>query len=151
MRLFVDTNVVIDYAAQRVPFYEKARLLFLLGFAGEMQLRMSSSQVTDVFFNLSSGGKADKRASAKRALREIRSVVGVYALNGSDIDAALDSPWEDFEDACVYQAALGVKADAIITRNQRDFARSSVKVMSPDELFVYLKEEKSVDYDEILL
>ena len=60
----------------------------------------------------------------------------------ADVDAALDSAWDDFEDACVYQCARRLKADAIITRNQKDFARSSIKVFDCDELFAYLEKRR---------
>ena len=44
-----------------------------------------------------------------------------------------------------------IKADAIITRNQKDFARSSIKVFDCDELFAYLEKEKGLVYDFIPL
>ena len=75
----------------------------------------------------------------------------VYSLTEADVDAALDSAWDDFEDACVYQCARKIKADAIITRNQKDFARSSIRVFDCDELFAYLEKEKGLVYDFIPL
>ena len=70
-----------------------------------------------------------------------------FALSETDVDAALDSPWSGFEDACVYQCALKVKADAIVTRNQKDFEKSSIKVFDCTGLFAYLEEEKGLVYD----
>jgi hypothetical protein len=40
-----------------------------------------------------------------------------------------------------------VQAEAIITRDKRDFARSSIKVFDADELFDYLAREKGLTYD----
>ena len=54
--------------------------------------------------------------------------------------------WGDFEDACVYYAARKIKADAIITRNRKGFAWSSIKVFDCDELFAYLEREVGVSY-----
>ena len=42
-----------------------------------------------------------------------------------------------------------VEADAIITRNQKDFEKSTIKVFDCDELFAYLAEEKGFTYEEI--
>ena len=39
------------------------------------------------------------------------------------------------------------QADAIITRNKRDFERSSINVFDCDELFAYLKQEKNSTTD----
>lgn len=73
----------------------------------------------------------------------------ICGVNEVEFDTALDSSWVDLEDACVYQCALKLKADAIITRNQKDFEKSSIKVFDCDELFAYLAEEKGLTYEEI--
>ena len=39
---------------------------------------------------------------------------------------------------CVYQYALKLEVDAIVTRNQKDFEKSLIKVFDRDELFAYL-------------
>lgn len=148
-RLLVDTNIVIDWLQARSPFDRAAKKLAALGYLGEFELWMSSSQVTDAFFILSEGGKSIYADEVKRQLKGARKALRVYALNEDDVDAALDSTWDDFEDACVYQAALRVKADVLITRNQQDFARSSIKVLDCEDFFAYLEEERGVAYDEI--
>lgn len=88
-------------------------------------------------------------SSVKKVIRRARSFLHVCSLTEADVDAALDSAWNDFEDACVYQCSLRLKADAIITRNKRGFEKSSIKVFDCDELFAYLAEEKGLTYDEI--
>ncbi len=151
MRLLVDTNILVDHLLDRRPFSEPASLLIALGRLREFELWMSASQITDVFYILSDGGKAARALMVRAALRRMREAVRVCALLESDVDATLDSPWDDFEDACVHQCALKIKADAIITRNQEDFARSSIKVFDCDELFAYLRDEKGLDYGFVTL
>ncbi len=146
MKCLVDTNILVDHYQNRVPFAEPAELLLALGQVGELDLWMSSTQVTDTFFILSEGGKPRFLGEARRIIKEVRKCVHVCSIGEWEIDMALESPWEDFEDACVYQAALKIKADAIITRNKRDFERSSINVFDCDELFAYLKQEKNLDY-----
>ena len=147
MKLFVDTNILLDYLDERLGFDAAARELMVLGFLHEFELWMSSSQVTDLFFILSKGGTPSKADDARRRIRHARRFVRVCSLAETDVDAALDSPWSDFEDACVYQCALKVKADAIVTRNQEDFEKSSIKVFDCTGLFAYLEEEKGLVYD----
>lgn len=149
MRVLVDTDIVIDHLAHRKPFEDAAKKLFLLGAMGEFDLRIGASQVTDIFFLLTSGPEKMSFDEGKLALRRLREHVRVCSLSEADVDAALDSTWDDFEDACVYQCACKLKADAIITRNQRDFEKSSIKVFDCDELFAYLAEEKGLTYEEI--
>ena len=149
MKLFVDTNVLLDYLDERLGFDAAARKFMVLGFLHEFELWMSSSQVTDLFFILSKGGTPSKADDARRRIRHARRFVRVCSLAETDVDAALDSPWSDFEDACVYQCALKVKADAIVTRNQKDFESALVKVVDCDEFFAWLKTDFNMDYDEI--
>lgn len=148
-RLLVDTNIVIDWLQARSPYDRAAKKLAALGYLGEFELWMSSSQVTDAFFVLSEGGKSIHIDEVKRRLKGARKALRVYALNENDVDAALDSTWDDFEDACVYQAALRVRADALITRNKKDFVKSSVRVLDCEGFFEYLEEERGIAYEEI--
>lgn len=151
MKLLVDTNVVIDYAARRHPFFESASLLMGLGYIREFELWMSASQVTDVFYILSEGGRHDRVEGAKTAVKKLRESVRVCSCTELDMDDALGMGWSDFEDACVCTAAMKIKADAIITRNQRDFAKSPVKVFDCPGLFAWMEREKGIMYGEVPL
>lgn len=149
MKFLVDTNVIIDHVRDRGPFGDPARKLLTLGILREFELWMSASQVTDAYYLLTAGGKPSLADKVKSSLKGVRAAVRVCSLTEADVDAALDSTWDDFEDACVYQCALKLKADAIITCNQKDFERSSIKVFDCDELFAYLAKEKGLVYEEM--
>ncbi len=81
-----------------------------------------------------------------RGVEELSYSLHIVSVTESDIDKAVDADWGDFEDACVYYAARKIKADAIITRNRKGFAWSSIKVFDCDELFAYLEREVGVSY-----
>lgn len=151
MRLLIDTNIIIDFALRREPFFEQARLLMTLGELGEFDLFISGSQITDVYYLLSNGGKESRAEPAKRFLRSICDFVRIVPIGQGEIQSALDSDWNDFEDACVYQAARSVKADAIITRNRKDFEKSHIKVFGCDGFFEWLKNAMNVEYTEMPL
>ena len=104
-----------------------------------------------MFFILSKGGTPSKADDARRRIRHARRFVRVCSLAETDVDAALDSPWSDFEDACVYQCALKVKADAIVTRNQKDFESTVIKVVDCDEFFAWVLRDFGLDYDEVAI
>lgn len=148
MKVLVDTNIVIDALARREPFYEKARLLFILGKAGELELWISGTQLTDVFYLLTNGARTAAE-KGKHLMRLFRQCVRVASFSELEFDAALDSSWEDLEDACVFQVAQSIKADAIITRNQKDFARSSIPVFDCGGFFDYLRKTRNLDYAEV--
>ena len=50
------------------------------------------------------------------------------------IEEALQSRMTDFEDAVVEQAGRLAGAEAVITRDMRDFRQSAIKTLSPGEL-----------------
>ncbi|HFB61523.1 MAG TPA: PIN domain nuclease, partial [Bacteroidetes bacterium] len=51
----------------------------------------------------------------------------------------LNSDFSDFEDALQYFSALRAECDIIITRNAKDFKKSRIAVMTPDEFLLSLK------------
>ena len=50
-----------------------------------------------------------------------------------DLQTALPSEIDDYEDAVQVIQALAAKVDVIVTRDVRDFANSPIRVLSPAE------------------
>lgn len=70
---------------------------------GDYELWASASQISDIFYVLSEGGKASKTDAAKAALISLRGIIKICAPGGEETDKALESTWSDFEDALLYQ------------------------------------------------
>ena len=150
-KLLVDTNVLIDFLSVRRPFYDEARLLMIAGRVGEFELWMMSSQVTDLIYVLSDGGRQALMPSVLERLRGLRTFVEVFAVGEAEVDRMLSSSWKDPEDALMFESALSLRADAIITRNAKDFESSLVRAMTAREFFDWLRDEQGVDYQEVAL
>lgn len=149
LKLLLDTNVVIDYLDVREPYFDKARLLMTAGYVGEFELWITASQVSDLVYILSEGGRRALIPSVLERLRGLRSFVEVFATSGNEIDQMLAAAWKDPEDSLLFEAALSLRADAIITRNQADYESSLIKVLNCDDFFTWVKEVYSIEYDEI--
>ena len=147
MKLLLDTNVVVDYLHMRKPFFDKARLLMVLGFAQEFELWITSSQMTDLIYILTEGGKQQLMQEALRQLRDLRQFVNVFATGEVEVDKMLLTTWKDPEDFLLYQCAFSLKADAIITRNATDFEEQAIKVCNSEEFFAWVYETSGVKYD----
>lgn len=145
----LDTNIVIDYLNERDPFYLRARLLMIGGRVGEFDLWLGSSQMTDLIYILSEGGKPALLPRTLERLRGLRTFVNVYPASESDIDQMLATSWRDPEDALLFQAALRVKADYLVTRNAEDFESSLVRIVDCDGFFDALREDHGFEYDEV--
>lgn len=148
-RLLLDTNIVIDFLNEREPFYQSARLLMLGGRVGEFDLWLASSQVTDLIYILSDGGRPSEIPSVLKQLRGLRTFVSVFPVSEREIDRMLASAWKDPEDYLLVEIALSLKADALVTRNQADFPRGLVRVCDCDEFFAWMKCEFGFDYAEM--
>ena len=149
MKLFVDSNVVIDALVDRGPSHSAARLLLGLGQIGEFELWASPTQWTDMFYILSEGGKPSRRVEVKSKLSAVREAVHVSMMGETEIDKALSSAWEDLEDAVVYRAACAVSPEALITSNVKDYELSEIPVYTPESLFAWLEDKHGIIYAEL--
>lgn len=149
LKVLLDTNVIVDCLGAREPFYELARRVLLCGRVGEFELWLASSQFTDLVYILSNGGAKSRLAPALSALRGLRSFVNVHPVGAAEIDAMLATGWKDPEDALLFEVAMRVRADAIITRNASDFETTVINVFDCEGFFAWLSESVGLDYSEI--
>ena len=131
MKLLLDTNILLDCMMDRQPFAADVRKLLILGALGEVDLWMSPSQFADAFYLLTEGGKPCLAEAVKFRLLKVKRLARICTLGEYDIENTLESPWSDFEDACLYQCAKRLRVEAIITRNQADFASTTAPSSSP--------------------
>lgn len=151
MNLLVDTNIIVDVLRKRPHDYEASRLLLALGSLHEFELWVSPSQLSDLFYILTSGGKRHLAEPVGEELVDVLSFVRVCSFGHDEALSALSCGFDDLKDALVYQAARAVKAEAIITRNQKDFAQSSIPAFSSVEFFEWLSTVRNVHYAEVAL
>lgn len=145
MDLMLDTNIVLDHIGRREPFYELSRRTCLLGITGEARTFVSASMVTDMFYLLRKDFGSNE---AQRMIEEDLSFLEIVGVSPDDIAKALEQKWRDFEDCLVSVCAKRIGADYIITRNLKDFERSSVKAITPEQLFDEL-DARGIIYREI--
>lgn len=128
-KLFLDTNIVIDLLDKREPFCYDAVRLFTMAYNKKVQLLVSPMTYATASFLLRKHGTEEVR----RLLNNFRLLSRVTTANERTVDESLVSQFADFEDALQYYSALTAKAEAIITRNKKDFANSKIPVMTAGE------------------
>ena len=67
-------------------------------------------------------------------LRNLRLLLTILSVDDTIINKALESEFNDFEDAIQYFTAIENKMDCIITRNAVDYKKSIIPVYTPTEL-----------------
>lgn len=145
MDLMIDVNIVLDHIGRREPFYELSRRTCLLGITGEARTFISANMATDVYYLLR---KDYGSYEAQRMIEEDLSFLRIVGLSSDDVQEALAQKWNDFEDCLVARCASKINADYIVTRNVKDFARSSIRAITPDQLFEEL-EARGIVYQEV--
>jgi len=130
MRLFVDTNVMLDLLGERMPYYKAAAKIATLSDRGEVHLFVSALSYATVNYFLE---KYVGRSEAKEKLKGFKIISEIANINDSIIEKALYSNFKDFEDALQYFNALESQCDIIIARNGKDFKLSEIPVMTAEE------------------
>lgn len=65
----------------------------------------------------------------------VSEFIEVLDLKGRTVVEMLSSDWKDYEDATQNKTAINANADCIVTRNKKDFGKSSLPVYTVSELF----------------
>lgn len=138
-RVFLDTNVALDYVLERFPFVDDAEEIFAMAAGGEISLLMSAMSFPNMAYI------ARKQYPGKTiydVLEQLRLMVEPVPISVEALDNALLSQANDFEDALQYFSALSAGADCIVTRNVKDFPFATIPVMLPAE-FLDMMESHS--------
>jgi predicted nucleic acid-binding protein len=115
----------------RMPFSESAVDLFSRVEGGAIIGYLCGTTITTVFY------LASRTLGAARAQAEVRKLLGLFEVapvNRLVLEAALVADFSDFEDAVIHEAACHVGADAIVTRNLKDYKKSRIPVYTSEDL-----------------
>jgi len=135
VKLFIDTNVVLDVLAQREPWFaDSARLLAHIEQGGASG-HIAAHTLTTLHYLLARHLGQQKTAAV---LIELTTLIRVEPVDHQILQQALALGWRDFEDAVQAVTAAQCQADYLVTRNPRDFKQSLVPVITPSEFLALL-------------
>jgi len=128
MKALIDTNVILDVFSGREPHFE-ASSAFLRLCGTQITGLIAASQTTDIFYLLRREGK--NAAEAKTIIQKLTDNTKIIDVTTTDVKNALASDMADYEDALLAFGGKRIKSDYIVTRNEKDFAKSPVPALSP--------------------
>jgi len=131
LKILFDTNIVLDVLMDRLPYSDAAVELFSAVEDGAIIGYLCGTTITTVFY------LASKTVGTETAHVEIKKLLSLFEVapaNRHVLESALALDFNDFEDAVIHEAACHVGADAIVTRNQKDFKKSRISVYSSEEM-----------------
>ena len=132
-KYFVDTDVILDLLSQRVPHFHFSAVLFSLAEMGKFELYTSPTVMVNTFYILR---KNLGNENAKNTLRKLRIILHVIDSSEKVLDLALNSNFNDFEDAIQYYTALDADIQTIITRNLKDYKTADILVQTSEMFLV---------------
>jgi predicted nucleic acid-binding protein len=130
VRVFLDTNVLLDVLSEREPFWRPAARVWSLAESGRLEAFVSAISYNNCFYIVR---KHVGQARAYEALRILRDVFRPVPLTEQVLHQALDGGFSDFEDAIQYFSALQARAEVLLTRNPDDYPKPALSVLSPIE------------------
>lgn len=130
MRVFLDTNVLLDVLTRREPHWVPASEVWTRVEAGEIDGHISAISFNNVHYVMR---RASGKPAASTALKMLHSLFRVVPLDARIIRQAMDSDFADFEDAIQFLSAHQAKADILLTRDLRHFPASSMSIVTPEE------------------
>jgi predicted nucleic acid-binding protein len=138
MKLIFDSNVVMDILAERQPFVDASEEAMAQATLKGCQTAITANAVTDLFFLLRK--RLADPARTRVVLKRMVSAITILDATSEICMAAFKSLVADFEDAVLAETATRWSADFIVTKNARDFEKSTIKAITPDELLVTLEK-----------
>jgi predicted nucleic acid-binding protein len=125
-KVLFDTNIILDIALKRTPFFQDANDLFILIDQKKITAYITATTITDIYFIAKKERGHEEAISFLENLLELVDVVGV---DKEVIFHALSLKIIDFEDAIQISASELNRIDTIITRNKSDFRNTSLEVL----------------------
>lgn len=135
-KVFLDTNIVIDFLAERVDFFIPAAKILTLADQKKIKIYTSPSSISNTYYLLS---KYENTRTALEKIRKFKLICSISIMDDEVIEKAIHSDFRDFEDAMQYFSAIATCCEVIITRNEKDFKTALIPVMSAEGYFQKLK------------
>lgn len=130
MRVFLDTNIVLDVLLNRPGLVAESEAVILHCEQAGDPMFIAWHGFATAYYLLRRGRT---EAEAMREVDKLLAWARVADAADANARAARTLGFDDFEDALQAVSAEACGADCIVTRNQADFAKSKVIALSPTE------------------
>jgi len=138
-KVLLDTDVIIDCLISRDPFSQHSIEILKLCELGEICAYISPISLSNLYYVLR---KQLSHQKLMVVLTQLLKIVQIANLNKLIIQQAIESEFKDFEDALQnYCAVNELDVHTIVTRNIKDYKKSSLPVMTPENYLAFLRLE----------
>ena len=137
MRIFLDTNVLLDFVQDGRPGNDTAKVLFQLLRNNDMEPYVTTQSIIDLVYIAAN----IDRGKTMRFVNYLLSVFNVRPIDCMDLRFALNSGHPDFEDSAQIVRALDEECDIFLTSDEGIIKRNvaPMLVMTPEQFIYRLK------------
>ncbi|PIQ27506.1 MAG: DNA-binding protein [Bacteroidetes bacterium CG18_big_fil_WC_8_21_14_2_50_41_14] len=134
-KVLIDTDVLLDFFFDRKPYSKDSAIILSHCERNILEGYITPVIISNTYYLLRRTAKHEKVIDK---LKQLLTIMHVLQMDKHVVETALNSEFKDFEDALQNFAAINNgEIELIITRNLKDYARSTIGVLSP-ESFVKL-------------
>ncbi len=135
-KIFLDTNIIIDFLGERLDFYDAAAKIMTLADKKKIEVYTSPISIATAYYLLS---KFENPKAGLEKIRKFKVLTSIATMNDEVVEKAINSDFKDFEDALQYFSAIASNCNLVITRNEKDFKNALIPVMSAESFLQSLK------------
>ena len=136
IKIFLDTNILVDLIADRKPFSKQAIEIFKSTEENKTLLFTSSHSIATAHYLLK---KYVEEKELRKIIFNLLEFLNVIPVDIDVLKRGLRSNHKDFEDAIQVLCASSITGiNFIVTRNKKDFKASEILVLTPDEMCLKL-------------
>jgi predicted nucleic acid-binding protein len=133
MKVFLDTNIVLDILERRQPHFLQSRDVLQCCQDQSFPVFIAWHSLANAFYIY---GKKVGTSLAEEALREMLDVITVATVGHAEARRAFTLGFNDLEDGLQAVAAEACGADWIITRNAPDYTCSPIPAIVPADFLL---------------
>ena len=134
--IIIDTNILMDFLFKREGHEKVAEILKICSNGG-IRGFVCAHEITTLYFFLDK--TIQDKNKIKKTISGIMKRFQVIEINEKILNKALASEIDDFEDAVIEASSNEKNAEYILTRNIKDFKKSIVAAITPEELLAIIK------------
>lgn len=131
-RVFLDTNILLDYQDGRSNEVAAIESLFDASLDDTVELCIAAHSLPNIFYIIRKDYSVEER---KQIVLNFNALCTVIPVNADNIEKAVNSTYtDDMEDALQIQCAIDGSCDYFLSRDVKLLKKSPVKAMLPHEL-----------------
>ncbi len=129
MKVFLDTNVIVDFLAEREGFFHPAAVIIDLAKNGEYDIVVSATTFINSFYLLK---KHYPTEDIYEKLERLAAYSNISPIDSLTIKEGLKMKAKDFEDSVQWLSSNSIPADVIVTRDKH-FKEYKGEIKTPEQ------------------